>query len=52
MKIVIDLAILTTTADVRTKLIDIIVKSFKVNSWILEKLLAQSVDKSIQLKSY
>ena len=41
---VIDLAILTTTADVRTKLINTIVKSFKVNYWILEKLLAQSVE--------
>ena len=48
---VIDLAILTTTADVRTKLIDIIVKSFKVNSWILEKLLAQSVEQINTIKN-
>ena len=41
---IIDLAIITTTSDVRLNVVNQVLNSTTVNSWILEKVLAQSAE--------
>ncbi len=47
---VIDLAIVATTADVRTMLIKNIMKHTNIRNWVLEKVLAQNVAQILELE--
>lgn len=47
---VMDLAIVATTADVRTVVVKNIMKHTNIRNWILEKVLAQSVNEIVELQ--